>query len=193
MRYWVDSLDRIAAVDADWRAFAVENGAEELTEESVVGRSIFSFIAGESVRHLWALLLRRARQGVVVQVPIRCDSPDDFRALELVVTMDGPELLLVTTSMLFVVPRPSVRLLRKTAPRSGSSVRTCSWCKRIEVPGRGWCEAEEAAVLLEVLTGATPPDLEQASCLDCYPDIAARAGEDGTSLPPAGPKDQERG
>ncbi|MBK9965824.1 MAG: hypothetical protein IPP07_13345 [Holophagales bacterium] len=188
MRYWLDSLDRIAAVDGEWRAFAVENGAEELTEESVVGRSVFSFIADESVRHLWALLLRRARQGVVVQVPIRCDSPDDFRALELVVTMDGPDLLLVTTSMLFVVPRPSVRLLRKVGPRSTSSVRICSWCKRIEVPVRGWCEVEEAAVLLEVLTGATPPGLEQGSCLDCYPSIAARAGDAEAGPSPAGPK-----
>jgi hypothetical protein len=117
VRYWLDSLDRIAAVDGEWRAFAVENGAEELTEESVVGRSVFSFIADESVRHLWALLLRRARQGVVVQVPIRCDSPDDFRALELVVTMDGPDLLLVTTSMLFVVPRPSVCCARSGRAR----------------------------------------------------------------------------
>jgi hypothetical protein len=189
VRYWLDSLDRIAAVDDAWREFAVENGAPELTEENVLGRSVFSFIADESVRHLWALLLRRARQGVVVKVPIRCDSPDDLRALELVVTMDGPDLLLVTTSVLFAVPRRSVGLLRRSASRPEASVKICSWCKRIEVPGRGWCEVEETAVLFEALTGEALPGLEQGSCLDCYPSIAARAGDAGTGPPPAGLKE----
>lgn len=186
MRYWLDSRDRIAAVDGAWRDFAVGNGAPELTEERVLGRSVFSFIAGESVQHLWELLLRRARQGVVVQVPIRCDSPDEHRALELVVTMDGPDQLLVTTSMLFAVPRRSVGLLRKPSSRPEAPVKICSWCKRVEVPGEGWREVEEAAVLIEALTGEAAPGLEQGSCLDCYPSVAARAGDPATGSEPSG-------
>lgn len=174
VRYWLDAFDRVAAFDREWLRFAAENGASELTEENVLGRSIYSFISDESVRHLWMLLLRRARQGVVVQVPIRCDSPEYRRNVEILVTMDGPDLLLITTNTTSAVRRREVGLLRRADSREDSSVRICSWCKRIEVAGRGWCEIEEADELLRSLSGAPLPALVQGSCTDCYPSLVRR-------------------
>ncbi len=185
MRYWLDAFDRVAAVDREWLDFARANGAAELTEENVLGRSLYSFISDEEVRRVWELLLRRARQGVVVQVPIRCDSPEYQRTVEILVTMDGPDRLMVTTETLSAVSRPEVRLIRSSEPRSESSVRICSWCKRVEVADRGWCEVEEAGALLQVLNGASLPALVQGSCPDCYPSLASRA--EGAVTGPSAP------
>lgn len=177
MRYWVDAFDRVAAVDGEWLAYAAENGAPELTEANVLGRSLHSFVGDDTVRHLWTLLLRRARQGVVVQIAIRCEAPERRRDLEIVVTMDGPELLRITTAPLAESARPAVRLLDSSEPRSGGSIRICSWCKRVDAPGRGWCEVEEAMERLQLAEGGPLPALEQGSCPDCYPAFAARGAE----------------
>jgi hypothetical protein len=124
VRYWLDAFDRVAAFDQEWPDFASADGAADLTEEHVLGRSVYSFISDESVRHGWELLLRRARPGVVVQVPIRCDSPEFRRTVEILVTMDGPDRLLITTDTVSSFRRPAVGLLRSSEPRAESSVRT---------------------------------------------------------------------
>lgn len=179
MRYWLDAFDRVTAFDQGWPEFAGANGAAELTEENVLGRSVYSFISDEKVRHVWELLLRRARQGVVVQVPIRCDSPEFRRTVEILVTMDGPDRLLITTDTVSSFRRPAVRLLRSSEPRAESSVRICSWCKRVEIAERGWCEIEEAGELLQALSGEPLPALVQGSCPDCYPSLETVVGEAG--------------
>src|SRR5512145_1438771 len=73
MLYWVDESDHLARVDEAWREFALENGAPELASERILGRPIASFCSDATTSWIWGLFLARARQGVAIDVQIRCD------------------------------------------------------------------------------------------------------------------------
>ena len=60
-RYRVDATDRINWVDSWWLAFARENGASELTADSVIGRSLWDFVSGADTRRLFKAIHERVR------------------------------------------------------------------------------------------------------------------------------------
>ena len=51
--YSIDRDDTIASVSDSWLEFARENQASELTRDRVVGRRLWSFIAGRETRLLY--------------------------------------------------------------------------------------------------------------------------------------------
>ncbi|NQU49755.1 MAG: hypothetical protein HQ519_13975 [Planctomycetes bacterium] len=82
--YRIDSEDKILAVSAEWLRFAKENMAADLEREFVVGRSLWQFITGDEVKHLYEIIFERARQtGDQIALPFRCDSPTERRFMEL--------------------------------------------------------------------------------------------------------------
>ena len=60
-RYRVDARDRLVFVDPLWLAFARENGAADLTEQRVIGRSLWDFVADAETIRLYRELHARVR------------------------------------------------------------------------------------------------------------------------------------
>jgi hypothetical protein len=167
-RYEVDATDRIRRVDAAWGRVARANGAAAADPARVVGRSIFDFIAGGEVRHLYGLLFRSARtRRRPIRLPFRCDAPDRRRFMELRIEPGAAGALRIATSLLFEEPRPVVRLLDAATPRSDELVALCSWCKRVRTAPGVWQEIEDAVRALGLFDEASMPGLTHGICAPC--------------------------
>ena len=64
-------------------SFARDNGGEPLTEASVLGTSLWKYVSGAEVRHVYGHLFRRGRSGAAMAFPFRCDSPTIRRFHEM--------------------------------------------------------------------------------------------------------------
>lgn len=172
IRYELDREDRIRSVDPPWAEFARENGAGHLAD-AVVGTSIWDWIAGAEVRHLYRQLFSRIREtGGSTRFPFRCDSPALRRFMELEISALAEEGLRCTTRLVRTEQRPPVPLLDPNAPRSGELLAMCAWCKRVRASRELWLEVEQATSELRLLETA-PPAITHTICPDC----AARIGE----------------
>lgn len=166
--YEVDAADRIRSVDAAWVRFARENGAAVADPAEVLGRSVFDFIEGGEVRHLYGLLFRAARtRRRPIRLPFRCDAPDRRRFMELRIEPGAAGGLSLAASLLFEEPRPAVRLLDAQAPRSAELVALCSWCKRVRTAPGVWQEIEDAVRALGLFDEASMPGLTHGICAPC--------------------------
>lgn len=167
-RYAVDRDDVVTRVDDAWLEFARRNEAPELDRESVVGRSLWSFVEGESTRRAWQLVFERVReQGLTASVPFRCDSPDRFRFMEMRLAPGPDGVVELEAVVLREQPRPRhLRLLERDEPRMGYAFPICSFCKRVFAFG-AWLEAEVAVERLGLVEGSPAVRLEQALCGDC--------------------------
>lgn len=167
-RYELDAADRIRAVDAAWIRFGRENGPGDLDRDRVVGRSIFEFIAGGEVRHLYALLFRAARtRRAPICLPFRCDAPDRRRFMELRIEPAADDGLVLAGRLLGEEGREPIPLLLPDAPRSGELVAVCSWCKRVRTAPGVWEEVEDAVGTLGLFEEATLPGLTHGICEPC--------------------------
>lgn len=143
----------------NWNVFAAENGAPELTAESVIGRSLFDFIAGDQVKDQFRQIMERTAQDPnwVWVFPFRCDAPDRERHIRQVLKplfADG-----ACTGFLFqsveerTQLRPPMGLydfkkLAKMADegRNLPLVTMCSWCQRVRTmlnDTETWVTAED--------------------------------------------------
>ena len=60
----IDDLHRFVAIQTDpevWMQFAEDNGASELVTQSIIGESIWSYIEGMEVRHLYEFVFEKIR------------------------------------------------------------------------------------------------------------------------------------
>ena len=163
--YAIDRHDRLVTVNDAWDQFALANEAPELVRDRVVGRWLWDFIGDTMTRHVYAALLVRARDGATPQFHVRCDSPTLRRELELRLTAEPDGAIVFETLPVTITPRPPQALWDRHASRSGL-LRTCSWCKRVEVR-REWKEAEDAVVLLGLFEGAPYPEVTHGMCTAC--------------------------
>ena len=105
-RYRVDATDRINWVDSWWLAFARENGAPELTADSVIGRSLWDFVSGADTRRLFKAIHERVRSsGAPVVLPFRCDSPSLRRHMRLTISREESQQLHYGSVLLRVEPQ----------------------------------------------------------------------------------------
>ncbi len=174
MRYWVDSEDRLAAVDEEWGAFAVENGAPELASPAVLGRAIGSFCSDLTTEEIWQQLFARARAGLGTAVRIRCDAPGKRRLLDVSLSAEGGRVR-VTSVLLWAEERPAELLFEVNRPHSAELLHCCSWCKRWRLPSGGWAEVEELVSALRLLERDVLPGVTHAICGDCLAEYG-RAG-----------------
>lgn len=164
--YELDRDDRIQRVDASWAAFARENGAPQLAA-GVVGSSIWDWITGPEVEHLYRLLLARIRGARgSARIPFRCDSPETRRFMELEIAALPDGGLRFRSWLTRAEPRAPVALLDPRADRSERFVGICSWCKRVRARPEVWLEIEHAASSLRLLEGQ-PPQITHTICGDC--------------------------
>jgi hypothetical protein len=167
VKYWFDSRDCITKVDDQWLRFAAENGAPDLTPESVKGSHLSSFISDPGSRELWARLLERARQGVPVALTIRCDAPDRRRTLAIRLRTDRSRVR-VTSTLVAQEFRPAVELLRMPREAQGEFLVSCSWCRRFELATGVWVEVEVIVENLRLFAMPVLPPVSHGICPSCF-------------------------
>jgi hypothetical protein len=167
--YQTDHRHRILAVSASWDAFAVENGAEShALAAAVVGRSLFEYIEGLEVRHLYEILLKTVLEtGVGATVPLHCDSPSLRRKLLLSIRPMQFGVVEYEGRIVEIAPREPVLILDSTRPRGPEMVYICSFCKRIEQAG-DWLDPATYLLQSNALAKEILPRLSHGVCPDCY-------------------------
>lgn len=166
--YSVDARDTVTSVSDAWTAFARENGAPHLGPETVVGRALWEFVAGESTRVLYEMIFHRVRRRRTrVTLPFRCDSPDRFRFMELLVEPGEADALDLRGVLIREQARPHLPLLDFGLPRSEVELVVCSVCLRVLVHGTRWTDTDEAVARLGIFETDTQPKLWYSVCEDC--------------------------
>ena len=141
----IDNADKIIQVNDEWLAFARENTAPQLTAASVLDQPIWGFIQGQETIYLYKQIFGRVRAGISpLTFPFRCDSPDCRRFMEMKLSLLPGDTIQFISHILREEWRDPVDLLEASRDRSGEFLKICSWCKKIDIPGRGWGEVEAA-------------------------------------------------
>lgn len=167
LSYAIDEHDHLVKVDQGYYRFAEENGWTEAGTS--LGRSLWDYVAGEDLKKIQRLLLRRIRDEVGdVELPFRCDGPDVRREMEIrILARPGGRAVLFSARLRSEeerdVPQP---LLDPAAPRGTDTLAMCGWCDRFEVDGE-WIEVEEAARRLGLFERPELPALSHGICPDC--------------------------
>jgi hypothetical protein len=169
--YSIDDHDRIVACNDDWFAFARENEGAQLTRATTRNRPIWNFIDDPETRHLYRLIFSRVRSGKTIHVYMRCDSPTARRKVELRIAPLPDRGVSFESQITHEEPRDYVALLDVTRERAADILSICSWCKKVQVPGQGWFEVEEALARLELTDESHLPQLANIVCYDCYRQI----------------------
>jgi len=167
LSYAIDEQDHLVKVDKGYYNFAAENGWAEAGTS--LGRSLWDYVAGEEMRKLQRMLVRRVRDEVGdVKLPFRCDGPGVRREMDIrIAARPGGRAVLFSAKLRSEeereIPQP---LLDPDAPRSEETLTMCGWCDRFEVDGE-WVEVEEAARRLELFNRPELPTLSHGICPDC--------------------------
>jgi hypothetical protein len=163
----IDGDDVIRYVNDEWVAFAMANGAPDLTAENIVGHSIHDFIAGAETRHVYRMLLARVRsRRLTLRVPFRCDSPTNKRCMTLHMRPHGATGVEFISELRHEEARSPIALLDTDAARCEEIVRICSWCKRV-LTGQRWEEIEAAIAARDLMRCTEMPQLKHGMCPEC--------------------------
>jgi hypothetical protein len=164
----IDANDLIVFVNEDWLTFARENSAPELSRDAVLGESLWTYVSGLEVRHLYQILLAKVRQSrLSLTVPFRCDSPNLRRLMEMEIVFLPGKHIQMESRLLSLEKREPVALLEESAPRSNECITVCSWCKKVRLPDSIWVEAEQAIRQLRLFEESQLPQLTHGICQDC--------------------------
>jgi hypothetical protein len=162
----VDEQDRLVRLDPGFHRFAEENfwpgsGAS-------LGRSLWDFVAGEEMRKLQRMLLRRVRESLGgVELPFRCDGPAVRREMDIrIAPSSGGRLVLFAARLRAEEQREFQPLLDPEAERGEELLEMCGWCDRFAIAGK-WVEVEEAAQRLQLFQRGQPPTISHEICPDC--------------------------
>jgi hypothetical protein len=167
LSYAIDEHDHLVKVDEGYYSFAEENGWADAGTS--LGRSLWDYVAGEDLKKVQRLLLRRIRNEVgEVELPFRCDGPGVRREMEIrILARPGGRAVLFSARLRSEEEREVFQpLLDPDAPRGDETLPMCGWCDRFEIEGE-WVEVEEAARRLDLFERAMMPRLSHGICPDC--------------------------
>lgn len=173
LSYAIDLEDRLIKVDEGFYRFAEENGWDGAAD--CLGRSLWDFIAGQDVRKLQRLLVRRVREGARdVTLPFRCEAPGFVREMEIRIDATGSRrAVLFTATLTYEEDRDESQPLYDVNVRRGRDfLPMCAWCDRFLVSGE-WIEVEEAARRLQLFRRAEMPILDHSICPRCSKQLLA--------------------
>jgi hypothetical protein len=166
--YRIDADDTIDFVNDTWTQFATANDAATLACD-IVGSSIWDHIDGVSVIQVYRHLLWRVRTNrVSATFPFRCDSPDRFRHMQLVIQpLEKDRVEFVATLQSEGLHAKPIELLRAQRARdSAHFLRICSWCKAFCTTD-GWVPIEKAIEQTSCYTVEPFPMLTHGICDAC--------------------------
>jgi hypothetical protein len=115
------------------------------------------------------MLLRRIRGEVrSVQLPVRCDSPEVRREMDLLIAARSAGRFIEFSAQLrSEEEREQFQpLLAPATPRGEDTLTMCGWCDRFLVDG-DWVEVEDAVARLELLRRPELPAIEHGVCPSC--------------------------
>lgn len=167
LSYAIDDRDRLIKLDEGYYRFAEENGWDRVGDS--LGRSLWDFVAGDEMRKVQRMLLRRLRdEAGEVELPVRCDGPGVRREMEMRIaaTRSGRVVLFSAQMRSEEAREPPQPLLDPDTQRGGDTLEMCGWCDRFLVDGE-WIEIEEAAVALDLFRRSELPRIEHGICPRC--------------------------
>jgi hypothetical protein len=160
----IDASDRIVSVGGDWTRFALENGGP--AAEAVLGTVLWDSFSEIGMVDVWQRLVARARAGVRVSVPARCDAPSVRRSLRIDVMGGSDGGVTFVSETISSVDRKPVVLLDPRTPRTSDTVLSCAWCHAVRVHG-GWVPIETAASDLGLVDRVSLPRVTHGICDRC--------------------------
>jgi hypothetical protein len=163
----IDEQDRLVKVDAGYYAFAAEN--EWDGAGSSLGRLLWDFVAGQELKKLQRMLLRRVRGELrSVELPFRCDGPSVRREMDIrIASQSSGRFVHFCAHLRGEEQRQRFQpLLAAEAPRNEDTLTMCGWCDRFLVAGE-WVEVEEAAARLRLFALPRLPAISHGVCPDC--------------------------
>jgi hypothetical protein len=164
----IDETDKIVHVNDDWLAFARENTAPQLIASVVLNQHIWRFIQGQETSYLYQQIFSQVRAGrSSVKFPFRCDSPDCRRFMEMQLSLLPGGAIEFISHILREKWRDPADLLDAPQDIAREYLKICSWCKRINIPGRGWGEIEAAIVDLDLFGHRPMPRMTHTICDSC--------------------------
>ena len=166
-RYTIDQNNCLTEVNDAWIAFAQSNDAPEISRQSVVGHSLFDYIAGTESQQVYKTILEKVRHtGGSTVIPFRCDSPNRRRFMELRIERKPGDHVDFASTLVREERRPSAELLEANRPVSDLVLTICGWCKRFSVDD-AWMEVEHAMRELDLFGWAVLPRLNHGVCDTC--------------------------
>lgn len=172
IQYSIDKADRIRFLNEAWLQFACQNAGAHLNRAYVIGKSLWNFIEGEDVKHLWGLIFKAVRmKHQAVVLGFRCDSPECRRYFQLTVSPLQEDALMLSIQPIREVSRNSVPLLDPDMERGEPSLTICSWCLKAFLSTKEWVDLEEAMTRLDLFGGGALPRLTHGLCPECQGNI----------------------
>lgn len=172
IQYRIDQADRIRFVNEAWLQFAGHNGGKHLDRDSIIGKSLWTFVEGDDLRQVYGLIFKTVRSRHESAVfRFRCDSPVCRRYFLLTISPLQEEALILSTHLLREAPRPPVLFLDPEVQRGEQFLTICSWCLKARLSTQGWLELEDAIQRLDLLGGREIPRVTHGLCLDCHRNI----------------------
>lgn len=176
--YTIDSNDIIVSIGDNWHAFADDNAWDgPVQPRDVVGHSLWRFIQGHEVQHLYQAIFGRIRNGHPCQpIPFRCDSPVERRYLELNVEARPAGHLHLRSTIVRSERRHPVKVLEPDISRSSLLLKLCSVCKKMRVSPDYWAEIDQGMVYLRIFEADRMPQLSHGLCSPCLGEVMGRVG-----------------
>jgi hypothetical protein len=169
--YAIDDRDRLVAADSGYFSFAARNawaGAEDS-----IGKSLWDFVSGSTLRKVQASLLHRIRDtGNGVELPFRCDSPTVRREMTIAIQPQVDGGITFSPSVRSEQSRSRQPLLDRAERGDSNLVEMCGWCDRFLVGGR-WVEVEAAATKLGLMVAGELPAISHGLCERCSERLTA--------------------
>jgi hypothetical protein len=167
LSYAIDEHDHLIRVDDGYYRFAEENGWPGAATS--LGRSLWDYVAGDEMRKLQRLVVRRVRDALgKVELPFRCDGPETRREMDIrIAARPGGRVVLFSARLRAEEPRDLPQLLLEpTMPRGEETLEMCGWCDRFEIEGE-WLEVEEVTRRLQLFARPELPAISHGICPDC--------------------------
>ena len=167
LSYAIDDQDHLIKVDDGYLRFAEENGWDGAGAS--LGRTLWDFVAGQEMKKLQRMLLRRVRNEVrTVELPFRCDGPGVRREMDIrIVASSSGRMVLFSVRLRSEEARDRIQpMLDPDAPRGEDLLEMCGWCDRFLVDGE-WVEIEEAATRLKLFRRSDLPAISHGICPNC--------------------------
>jgi hypothetical protein len=175
-----DDRSRIVDVNQEWISFALANWAEDFSPEWVLGERLWRFISDDGTRHLYGMLVKRAREtGLEIGFPFRCDSPGMRRFMQMTLQpLEGGHTRWAS-QLLTEEPRHVALPATPDGPGPALLLRMCSWCLKACVPswlplGEGQAEPGTWLELEKLMGGLAQnfegfyPHVTHGICPDCH-------------------------
>lgn len=132
--YRVDANDTITDVGSEWDRHARLNDADRLVADRIIGTRLYTHVSGDTCRtFVWTMLDGVRKVGKPVVQPYRCDGPDCKRQMEMRISPEPGDGLLLEHRLVEVTPLARPVRFVASGPGSLAPIVRCSMCNRLKV------------------------------------------------------------